>query len=94
MELVRRICDCDLVLSDFGGVQEEAPTIGTPLLVLRDKTERPEAIASGNALLVGTTAERIVTEVRRLLDYLVQRRRMAPRSLPFGDGRSGPGLPR
>jgi len=90
LELVRRIRDCDLVLSDSGGVQEEAPTIGTPLLVLRDKTERPEAIASGNALLVGTTAERIVTEVRRLLDDPVQRRRMAARSLPFGDGRSGP----
>ena len=90
LELVRRIRDCDLVLSDSGGVQEEAPTIGTPLLVLREKTERPEAIASGNALLVGTSEKRIVTEVLRLMDDPVQRRRMAARSLPFGDGRSGP----
>lgn len=89
-ELVQRIRDCDLVLSDSGGVQEEAPTIGTPLLVLRRKTERPEAIASGNALLVGTSAAKIVTEVHRLLDDPVERCRMAVRSLPFGDGRSGP----
>ena len=90
LELVRRIRDCDLVLSDSGGVQEEAPTIGTPLLVLREKTERSEAITSGNALLVGTSEKRIVTEVLRLMDDPVQRRRMASRSLPFGDGRSGP----
>jgi UDP-N-acetylglucosamine 2-epimerase (non-hydrolysing) len=89
-ELVRRIRDCDLVLSDSGGIQEEAPTLGTPLLVLREKTERPEAIASGNARLVGTSAARIVSETRRLLADPVQRAAMAQRAYPFGDGRAGP----
>ena len=89
-ELVQRIRDCDLVLSDSGGIQEEAPTLGTPLLVLRDKTERPEAISSGNARLVGTSAERIVAETRRLLDNPVERALMARRTYPFGDGRAGP----
>jgi UDP-N-acetylglucosamine 2-epimerase (non-hydrolysing) len=89
-ELVRRVRDCDLVLSDSGGIQEEAPTLGTPLLVLREKTERPAAIASGNARLVGTSTERIVSEARRLLNDPVERAAMARRALPFGDGRSGP----
>jgi UDP-N-acetylglucosamine 2-epimerase (non-hydrolysing) len=88
-ELVRRIRDCDLVLSDSGGIQEEAPTLGTPLLVLREKTERPEAIASGNARLVGTCAERIVTETWRLLRDPMERAGMARRAFPFGDGRAG-----
>lgn len=89
-DLVRRIRDCDLVLSDSGGIQEEASTLGTPLLVLREKTERPEAIASGNARLVGTSAERIVGEARRLLSDPVERASMMRRSFPFGDGRAGP----
>jgi len=90
VELIRRIRDCDLVLSDSGGIQEEAPTLGTPLLVLREKTERPEGIASGNARLVGTCAERIVAETRRLLDNPVERASMARPAFPFGDGRAGP----
>ena len=56
------------MLSDSGGIQEEAPALGVPLLVLREKTERPEGIASGSASLVGTSTERIVSEARRLLD--------------------------
>jgi UDP-N-acetylglucosamine 2-epimerase (non-hydrolysing) len=59
-------------------------------LVLREKTERPEAIASGNARLIGTSAERIVAETRRLLDNPAERLAMARRSFPFGDGRAGP----
>ena len=59
-QIVRRMRDADLILSDSGGIQEEAPALGTPLLVLRDKTERPEAVATGNARVVGTDAERIV----------------------------------
>lgn len=89
-ELVRRVRDCDLVLSDSGGIQEEAPTLGTPLLVLREKTERPEAIDSGNARLVGTSTERIVAETRLLLADPVERAAMSRRAYPFGDGRSGP----
>jgi UDP-N-acetylglucosamine 2-epimerase (non-hydrolysing) len=89
-ELVRRIRDSDLVLSDSGGIQEEAATLGTPLLVLREKTERAEAIFSGNARLVGTSVERIVTETRRLLDDPVERASMARPGFPFGNGRAGP----
>ena len=76
--------ECDLVLSDSGGLQEEAAALGVPLLVLRDRTERPEAIACGNIDLVGTDSERIVSAVRRRLNGC----RPAP-ALPFGDGHAG-----
>ncbi len=74
---------CDLVLSDSGGLQEEAAALGVPLLVLRDRTERPEAIACGNVELVGTDHERIVEAVRRRLKGST-----AAAALPFGDGRA------
>jgi UDP-N-acetylglucosamine 2-epimerase (non-hydrolysing) len=90
VELLARMRDADLVLSDSGGIQEEAPALGVPLLVLREKTERPEAIASGNARLVGTSADRIVAEAQELLGDPVARGAMSRRSFPFGDGRSGP----
>jgi UDP-N-acetylglucosamine 2-epimerase (non-hydrolysing) len=90
LELIERVRDADLVLSDSGGIQEEAPALGTPLLVLRDKTERPEAITSGNARLVGTSTERIVREARRLLEDPVERAAMSRRAFPFGDGRAAP----
>jgi UDP-N-acetylglucosamine 2-epimerase (non-hydrolysing) len=88
--LIHRIRDCDLVLSDSRGIQEEAPALGTPLLVLRDKTERPEAIASGNARLIGTSAEQIVVQTLRLLRDPRERALMMQRAFPFGDGRAGP----
>ena len=75
----------DLVLSDSGGIQEEATALGVPLLVLRRTTERPEAIASGNVELVGTEPDRIVSAVRRR----IARTESARASLPFGDGRAG-----
>jgi len=81
--------EAELILSDSGGIQEEAAALGAPLLVLRKKTERPECIASGNARLVGTSTERIVTEVRRLFDNPFERLQMARPSFPFGDGRAG-----
>jgi UDP-N-acetylglucosamine 2-epimerase (non-hydrolysing) len=84
------MCDADLVLSDSGGIQEEAPALGAPLLILREKTERPECIASGNARLVGTSTEQIVAEVRRLLANPFERLAMARPAFPFGDGRAGP----
>jgi UDP-N-acetylglucosamine 2-epimerase (non-hydrolysing) len=87
-QLIRRMQEADLILSDSGGIQEEAAVLGAPLLVLREKTERPECIASGNARLVGTSRERIVTEVRRLFDNPFERLQMARPSLPFGDGRA------
>jgi UDP-N-acetylglucosamine 2-epimerase (non-hydrolysing) len=89
-EVVARMRDADLILSDSGGMQEEAPALGTPLLVLRDVTERPEAIASGNALLVGTCSEEIVRNAKRLLHDPYALGGMAKRALPFGDGHSGP----
>src|SRR5205823_14699220 len=89
-ELVRRMREADLVLSDSGGIQEEAAALGTPLLVLREKTERPEAIASGNARLVGTSADRIIAEVRRLLENPSERLTMARPAFPFGDGHAAP----
>src|SRR4029078_7711374 len=90
IELVRRMREVHLMLSDSGGIQEEATALGTPLLVLREKTERPEAIASGNARLVGTSPDRIVAEVRRLLENPSERLAMARPAFPFGDGTAGP----
>ena len=89
-ELVRRMRDGDLILSDSGGIQEEAPTLGTPLLVLRDKTERPEGIAAGNARLVGTETQKIVAETRQLLENPLAHATMSRRSFPYGDGRAAP----
>ena len=84
--LVRRMRCADLILSDSGGMQEEAPALGVPLLVLRDRTERPEAIASGNARLVGTSEAAIVAAVSALLADPVERAAMSCPAFPFGDG--------
>ncbi|OLE76157.1 MAG: hypothetical protein AUG02_05820 [Chloroflexi bacterium 13_1_20CM_2_70_9] len=79
---------CTLILTDSGGIQEEAPGLGKPVLVLRDATERPEAIEAGCARLVGTDAGRIVGEARRLLDDDAAYQQMARVANPFGDGRA------
>jgi UDP-N-acetylglucosamine 2-epimerase (non-hydrolysing) len=84
--LILRMREATLVLSDSGGIQEEAPALGVPLLVLRDKTERPEGLECGNARLVGTDRERIVEEVMRLLDQPAALAAMSRRSFPYGDG--------
>lgn len=78
----------DLVLTDSGGVQEEAPALGKPVLVLRDVTERPEAIAAGTARLVGTDPTRIVGELERLLGDDHAYASMAKARNPYGDGRA------
>lgn len=75
-----------LILSDSGGVQEEAPALGKPVLVLRDETERPEAVAHGVVELVGTDAPHIVARAQRLLDDDAAWRAMARGSSPYGDG--------
>lgn len=75
-----------LLLTDSGGIQEEAPTYGKPVLVLRDATERPEAITAGTARLVGTSQERILSESERLLHNTAAYREMVKDSNPFGDG--------
>lgn len=87
-ELLRRMRDADLVLSDSGGIQEEAPALGVPLLVLRDKTERPEGISAGTSRLVGTDQKRILAEAQHILANPVELAAMSKRSLPFGDGRA------
>lgn len=75
-----------LILTDSGGIQEEAPTLGVPVLVLREVTERPEAVAAGAARVVGTTTERIVAETLHLLSDAGDHASMARASNPFGDG--------
>jgi UDP-N-acetylglucosamine 2-epimerase len=74
------------VLTDSGGVQEEAPALGKPVLVMRAVTERPEALDAGVARLVGTDPELIVAEARRLLADAEWYRRMARGASPYGDG--------
>lgn len=88
--LLKLMRESDLVLSDSGGVQEEAPALGVPLLVLRDKTERPEGIAAGTAKLVGTSTDRILSEAMRLLDDPAALAAMGRPSLPYGDGKAAP----
>lgn len=78
-----------LILTDSGGVQEEAPSLGKPVLVLREKTERPEGVAAGVARLVGTDRNRIVREALALLGSPEAYRRMVAAENPYGDGRAG-----
>jgi UDP-N-acetylglucosamine 2-epimerase (non-hydrolysing) len=77
-----------LVLTDSGGLQEEAPSLGKPVLVMRDNTERPEAVEAGTARLIGTAEERVVAEVARLLTNDAAYAAMAQAINPYGDGRS------
>ncbi len=79
---------CHFVLTDSGGLQEEAPALGKPVLVMRDTTERPEGVDAGTALLVGTDPERIATEAQRLLRDRQHYLRMSRAHNPFGDGQA------
>ncbi|NGO73397.1 UDP-N-acetylglucosamine 2-epimerase (non-hydrolyzing) [Streptomyces sp. SB3404] len=88
VDFVATLAECDLVLTDSGGIQEEAPTLSKPVLVLRTTTERPEAVEAGAARLVGTDPETIVSAAGRLLDDPAEYRRMAGAGNPFGDGRA------
>lgn len=78
----------EIMLTDSGGVQEEAPALGKPVLVMRETTERPEGVEAGTAKLVGTSAETIVTEISTLLDNTAAYEAMARAHNPFGDGRA------
>ena len=85
-ELVRRLMRCRFVLTDSGGIQEEAPTFGKPVLVLRETTERPEGIDAGVARLVGTDRRRIVAAASELLTSPAAYAAMARAANPYGDG--------
>jgi UDP-N-acetylglucosamine 2-epimerase (non-hydrolysing) len=85
VDLMRRAY---LLITDSGGIQEEGPSLGKPILVMREKTERPEAVAAGTVKLVGTAPDRIVREAARLLDDQAAYSRMARTHNPYGDGRA------
>ena len=85
-EFVTMLGRAEIVLTDSGGVQEEAPALGKPVLVLRDTTERPEGVAAGCARLIGLDSGRIVEEATRLLDDPEAYRAMSKVANPYGDG--------
>lgn len=78
----------DIVLTDSGGIQEEAPALGKPVLVLRDTTERPEAVDAGTVKLVGTAYDDVLRETSLLLDDSKYYQSMAEAANPYGDGRA------
>jgi UDP-N-acetylglucosamine 2-epimerase (non-hydrolysing) len=86
LDFVAMMAASDIVLTDSGGIQEEAPSLGKPVLVMRDTTERPEGVAAGTALLVGADAGRIVAETVRLLEDPVAYQTMSRAHNPYGDG--------
>lgn len=87
-EFVHLMSKATIVLTDSGGIQEEAPGLGKPVLVMRDTTERPEALASGTVHLVGTDYDKIMTEVSTLLDEQEAYRKMSHAVNPYGDGKA------
>jgi len=87
-QLVAAMRGCTLLLSDSGGLQEEAPALGKPVLVLRRTTERPEAVDAGTARLIGTASTDIVRETARLLEDPAAYEAMARAHNPFGDGQA------
>jgi UDP-N-acetylglucosamine 2-epimerase (non-hydrolysing) len=86
LDFVAMMAASDIVLTDSGGIQEEAPSLGKPVLVMRDTTERPEGVAAGTAKLVGADAAVILAETARLLDDPEAYGRMATAHNPYGDG--------
>ena len=77
-----------LIITDSGGVQEEAPSLGKPVLVMRDTTERPEAVEAGTVKLVGTNPQSIINEAQRLLDDNMEYEKMSKAHNPYGDGKA------
>ena len=88
LEFVHLMSKATIVLTDSGGIQEEAPGLGKPVLVMRDTTERPEALSSGTVHLVGTDYDKIVYEVSTLLDDAVAYEKMSKAVNPYGDGKA------
>ncbi len=87
-EFVNLMARVYFLLTDSGGLQEEAPSLGKPVLVLRDTTERPEGVQAGTALLVGSDTDRIVEEATKLLTDLQAYSTMAKAPNPYGDGQA------
>ena len=79
---------CFMVMTDSGGLQEEAPHLGKPVLVLRDVTERPEAVEAGTVKLVGTDISAIKTEANKLINYPEEYAKMSKAINPYGDGKA------
>lgn len=88
LSLVHLMKNAYLVLTDSGGIQEEAPGLGKPVLVLREKTERPEGVEAGTVRLVGTDKDKIIANTRELLDHSQAYRQMAQAVNPYGDGKA------
>jgi UDP-N-acetylglucosamine 2-epimerase (non-hydrolysing) len=88
LPMVHLMARAYLVLTDSGGLQEEAPALGTPVLVMREVTERPEAIQAGTARLVGTSREKIIEQTQLLMDFPDEYEIMAQAVNPYGDGRA------
>jgi UDP-N-acetylglucosamine 2-epimerase (non-hydrolysing) len=86
LPLIHLMKHATVILTDSGGIQEEAPGLGKPALVMREVTERPEGVKSGVLKLVGTDTDRIIRETRSLLDDESAYRAMAKAENPFGDG--------
>ena len=89
VSFVHLMCRAYLVLTDSGGIQEEAPSLGKPVLVLREKTERPEGLACGTVKLAGTSPDSIVREANTLLNDSERYSEMACASNQYGDGHAG-----
>jgi UDP-N-acetylglucosamine 2-epimerase len=85
IDMMRR---AHVILTDSGGIQEEAPSFGKPVLVLREKTERPEAVVAGTSTLVGVNTEKIVAATKELLEDQGEYARRAHIHNPYGDGRA------
>src|SRR5262249_55413435 len=88
VEFVHLMARSYLILTDSGGVQEEAPSLGKPVLVLREVTERPEGVEAGTAVVVGTDRERIVSTASHLISCRDAYQHMASAVNPYGDGRA------
>ena len=77
-----------LIITDSGGVQEEAPSLGKPVLVMRDTTERPEAVNAGTVVLVGANTKKIISEANKLLNDTLAYEKMSKKHNPYGDGKA------
>ena len=88
LEFVYLMEKSTIVLTDSGGIQEEAPSLGKPVLVMRDTTERPEALTAGTVKLIGTNYDKIVSEVSTLLDNPAEYVKMSQAVNPYGDGKA------